>query len=157
MSGAEASRWSVPVELRPARPANQRESHRGTIDLQRPATRTATRLPLWAEIANHAPLLAKTMTDYLDQIAVSSRPGTVSAADLSLRVFASHLLAVDPSCDAVNKIARHHIESYKLALASRPGKLPDRPVAVATIRSPPTSSSSGSPCSDLLRPCSSAI
>ena len=134
MSGAEASRWSVPVELRPARPANQRESHRGTIDLQRPATRTATRLPLWAEIANHAPLLAKTMTDYLDQIAVSSRPGTVSAADLSLRVFASHLLAVDPSCDAVNKIARHHIESYKLALASRPGKLPDRPVAVATIR-----------------------
>jgi len=74
------------------------------------------------------------MTDYLNQIAISSRPGTVSAADLSLRTFAAHLLEVDPSYDAVGKIARHHIESYKLALASRPGRDPGRAMAVATIR-----------------------
>jgi integrase len=74
------------------------------------------------------------MTSYLDQIAISSRPGTVSAADLTLRTFAAHLLEVDPSCDAVDKIARHHIESYKLALAARPGRDLEQPIAVATIR-----------------------
>ena len=51
------------------------------------------------------------MTSYLDQIAVSSRPGTVEAADLALRVFCDHLIEVDPSCDSVAGIGRHHIES----------------------------------------------
>ncbi len=134
MSGAAAPRRTVPLELRPARPAAKPKSHRGTIDLPLPATRSATRLPAWAEIAGRAPELATTMTDYLEQIAVSSRPGTVEAADLALRTFAAHLGAVDPSCDAVRTIGRHHIESYKLALATRPGKDPDRSIAVATIR-----------------------
>ena len=31
-------------------------------------------------------------------------------------------------------IGRHHIESYKLALAKRPGKDPGKPASVATIR-----------------------
>jgi len=74
------------------------------------------------------------MTSYLDQIAVSSRPGTVEAADLALRVFCDHLIEVDPSCDSVAGIGRHHIESYKLALAKRPGKGPGKPASVATIR-----------------------
>src|ERR1700733_4489563 len=134
MSGAAAERRSVPVQLRPARPTRKRESNRGTIDLPLPKTRKSNRLPTWAEITGHLPQLAATMTDYLDQIAISSRPGTVSAADLSLRTFAAHLLDVYPSCDAVGKIARHHIESYKLALSSRPGRDAGRPVAVATIR-----------------------
>ena len=81
-----------------------------------------------------APRIASTMTSYLDQIAVSSRPGTVEAANLALRVFCDHLIEVDPTCDAVAGIGRHHIESYKLALAKRPGKDPGKPASVATIR-----------------------
>ncbi len=73
------------------------------------------------------------MRSYLAQIAVSSRPGTVEAADLALRVFAEHVVEVDSSCDSVAAIERHHIESYKLALSARPGKL-DKPASVATIR-----------------------
>jgi integrase len=134
MSGVPAARRSVPVELRPARPTKIRKSHRGTIDLPSPKTQRSTRLPTWQEITGHSPQLSATMTAYLEQIAISSRPGTVSAADLTLRTFAAHLLEVDPSCDAVAKIARHHIESYKLSLASRQGMDPGRSMAVATIR-----------------------
>jgi len=78
--------------------------------------------------------MAATMTEYLAQIAVSSRPGTVSAADLSLRCFAEHVLEVDPACVCVADVTRRHVESYKLALAARPGKVAGKPVAVATVR-----------------------
>jgi integrase len=73
------------------------------------------------------------MKNYLAQIEVSSRPGTVEAADLSLRVFAQHLIETDPSCRRVADVARPHIESFKLALAARPGKRGQR-TSVATIR-----------------------
>ncbi len=89
---------------------------------------------VWPEITAGAPRLAATMTYYLDQIAVSSRPGTVEAADLALRVFAEHVLTTDPDCRCVADISRRHIESYKVALAARPGKRPGKPAAVATIR-----------------------
>ena len=62
------------------------------------------------------------MTAYLDQIAVSSRPGTVDAAALALRQFADHLTRSDPACVSVAAVERHHIESFKLALAARPGR-----------------------------------
>ena len=88
----------------------------------------------WAEITARAPRMAATMTEYLAQIAVSSRPGTVSAADLSLRCFAEHVLEVDPACVCVADVTRRHVESYKLALAARPGKVAGKPVAVATVR-----------------------
>ena len=74
------------------------------------------------------------MTQYLAQIAVSSRPGTVEAADLALRVFAGHVVETDPECVRAADVARRHIESYKVALAARPGKNPDTPAAVATVR-----------------------
>jgi len=88
----------------------------------------------WAEITARAPRMAATMTEYLAQIAVSSRPGTVVAADLSLRCFAQHVLEVDPGCVRIADVTRRHVESYKLALAARPGKVAGRPVAVATVR-----------------------
>jgi integrase len=88
----------------------------------------------WPEIAAGAPQLASTMKKYLAQIAVSSRPGTVSAADLALRVFAGHVLETDPECVCAADIARRHIESFKLDLAARPGKNPGQPAAVGTVR-----------------------
>jgi integrase len=74
------------------------------------------------------------MTEYLDQIAVSSRPGTVSAADLALRTFTEHLMEAHPTCRSVKAIGRAQIESYKLALVTRPGKNDESKIAVATIR-----------------------
>ena len=78
--------------------------------------------PTWPEIAARAPGLASTMAKYLAQIAVSSRPGTVEAADLALRVLAGHLVEADVPCVRVADVARSHIESFKLALAARPGR-----------------------------------
>ena len=62
------------------------------------------------------------MTAYLDQIAVSSRPSTVECAALALRQFADHLTDDDPACVSVAAVERRHIESFKLALAARPGR-----------------------------------
>jgi integrase len=87
----------------------------------------------WEEIAARADLLTSTMKNYLAQLAVSSRPGTVEAADLALRVFAGHLLETDPDCLCVADVSRRHIESFKLALAARPGKNPGQRSSVATI------------------------
>ena len=62
------------------------------------------------------------MRSYLDQLTVSSRPSTVAAASLALRHLAAHLTETDLTCKSVAAIERRHIESYKVALAARPGK-----------------------------------
>jgi integrase len=87
----------------------------------------------WAEITRRAPQMAATMQDYLDQLAVSSRPSTVEAAALCLRHLAEHVTTTDPGCRSVAAIERYHIESYKLALAARPGKRGSR-LSPQTIR-----------------------
>jgi site-specific recombinase XerD len=76
----------------------------------------------WKEIALRAPQMAETMTAYLQQLSVSSRPGTVEAASLALRQFATHLTRTDPVCVSVAAIERRHIESFKVALAARLGR-----------------------------------
>jgi hypothetical protein len=72
------------------------------------------------------------MTGYLDQLTVSSRPRTVEAASWARRLFATHLVRADPACTAVAMVERRHVESYKLALAARPGR--HGTVSLATIR-----------------------
>ncbi len=76
----------------------------------------------WEAIARRAPQMATTMHAYLDQLAVSSRPSTVEATALALRHLAEHITETHPECTSVAAIERRHIESYKLALAARPGK-----------------------------------
>jgi integrase len=76
----------------------------------------------WEEIAELAPQVAATMTAYLEQIAVSSRPGTVDAAALALRQFATHVTRTDPACASVAAVERRHVESFKVALAARSGR-----------------------------------
>ncbi len=88
----------------------------------------------WAEITRRAPRMATTMQDYLDQLAVSSRPSTVQAAALALRHLAEHITQTYPDCTSVAAIERRHIESYKLALAARPGKRDNKTVSAQTIR-----------------------
>ncbi len=76
----------------------------------------------WEAIARRAPQMATTMHAYLEQLAVSSRPSTVEATALALRHLAEHITETHPECTSVAAIERRHIESYKLALAARPGK-----------------------------------
>src|SRR4051794_21774068 len=78
--------------------------------------------PGWDELAERIPQVVATMTAYLDQLAVSSRPATVDATSLALRQFADHLTMCDPACRRVAEIERRHIESFKLALAARSGR-----------------------------------
>ena len=73
------------------------------------------------------------MKKYLAQMAVSSRPGTVEAADLALRVFAGHLVETDP--DASAWPTSPATTSSRSSSPWRPGPAsPGQPAAVATIR-----------------------
>ena len=63
-----------------------------------------------------------TMARYLDQLAVSARPGTVVAVDLTLRQFAGCVTATDPTCRTMAQVTRRHFEDYKRWLAQRPGR-----------------------------------
>jgi site-specific recombinase XerD len=76
----------------------------------------------WEQIAEQAPVMAATMCAYLEQLTVSHRPSSVDAAALALRHLAAHLISVDPPCLSVGQVQRNHIQSYKLALKSRPGR-----------------------------------
>ena len=87
----------------------------------------------WAEVAARAPRMAATMASYLDQLEVSSRPNTVSAVDLALRLFAHRVTTADPSCVTVADIGRPHIEDFKCWQAARPGK-GGKPLSTTTIR-----------------------
>jgi len=78
--------------------------------------------------------MVATMQVYLDQLSVSSRPSTVDAASLALRHLVAHITETDPVCRTVAAIERRHVESYKLALAARPGKRGNTTVSAQTIR-----------------------
>ncbi len=66
--------------------------------------------------------MAATMARYLDQLAVSARPATVVAVDLTLRQFAHCVTVADPTCRAMTAVTRSHFEDYKRWLARRPGR-----------------------------------
>jgi hypothetical protein len=53
--------------------------------------------PLWAPVQTAAPTLAATCRFYVDQIGVSARPATTTAADRNLRYFADWLIVNDPT------------------------------------------------------------
>jgi len=87
----------------------------------------------WEEIAARAPRMAATMASYLDQLAVSSRPATVDAVDIALRLFAGRVTEADPTCVSVAGIGRPHIEDFKRWQAARPGR-GGKPLSTTTIR-----------------------
>ena len=79
-------------------------------------------LATWDEIEASAPVLAATMRRYLQQIACSLRPGSVTGVELGLRAFAGFLLEAHPEVSTVAAVTRGHIEAYKPWLAARPGQ-----------------------------------
>jgi integrase len=87
-----------------------------------PPSRRRRKEVTWTELAVRAPQMALTMNRFLEQLAVSARPGTVDAYSLALRFFAGRVTTADPSCVRVATIGRTHVEDYKRWLAQRPGK-----------------------------------
>ncbi len=87
----------------------------------------------WAAIEAHAPAMAVTCGNYLDQVSVSLRPSTVASIDGALRLFCSWLIRHDPAVVTVAGIARTHVEDYKLVLA-RSETSRGTPLKPATIR-----------------------
>ena len=77
-------------------------------------------LATWDQIEAPAPVLAATMRRYLQQIACSLRPGSVTGVELGLRSFAGFLLEAHPEVTTVAAVTRTHIEAYKPWLAARP-------------------------------------
>lgn len=92
----------------------------------------ASRASRWEPLETAVPLLAATMLRYLDQIALSLRPGTVGQADTSLRAFAGWLTDHHPEVDTVPAIRRVHVEGYKIWLHRQDG-YQGRKFSAATI------------------------
>lgn len=85
----------------------------------------------WPSLNERTPVLTGTMRRYLDQLAVSLRPGSVAAIDTTMRLFAGFVADHDPSVVGAADVARPHIEAFKLWTAARPGRR-GRPVATNT-------------------------
>jgi integrase len=92
--------------------------------------RSSQRAAQWAPIPT---TMASTMHGYLEQIALSLRPGTVANAEATLREFATFVIDHDPALACVAEVTRSHIEAYKLWLSKRPGRL-GAPLHRHTIR-----------------------
>jgi len=74
----------------------------------------------WAELSARVPQLAATMRRYLVQLTTFLAPGSVDAADMTLRQLAGWLAGYT-EVTVVADIARSHCEDYKVWLAARPG------------------------------------
>jgi site-specific recombinase XerD len=83
----------------------------------------ARRSQQWAGVA---PVVATTLRKYLDQIALTLRPSTVTRAEATLREFATFLARRAPEVGRIADVRRSHIEAFKLYLANRPAVRPAR-------------------------------
>ena len=88
----------------------------------------------WDVIAADAPVLAATMGRYLDQIAVSLRPATVTSAEVMLRRFGGWLVSNHPEVNGLVDVERRHIEAFKRFLRTLPGRSGRPPLSDTTIR-----------------------
>ncbi len=88
----------------------------------------------WAVIAATAPVLAETMSRYLDQIAVSLRPATVASGEVMLRRFAGFLTTNYPEIVGLVDVQRRHIEAFKRFLLTLPGRSDQLSLSDTTIR-----------------------
>ena len=72
----------------------------------------------WTRIARQAPKLEATARRYLDQLAVSLRPGTMRSTSTALRLFCAHLVDDHPQITGFGAVGQPEVECYKLALAA---------------------------------------
>jgi integrase len=123
----------TPKVTRARRTANPKPPALKTVAPKGPS-RVPVKEVSWDQVSAPTPQMAATMRRYLDQLAVSARPGTVVATDLALRLLAGHLIDTDDQCRCVAAIERRHIETFKKAMARRPGRKPGTRLSPTTIR-----------------------
>jgi site-specific recombinase XerD len=97
--------------------------HAGVTDelpRKRVMDKASERASQWAEIRAVAPVLADTMTRYIEQVGLSLRPGTTLRHEAVTREFARFVLDRDDNVGAAADVKRRHVEDYKVWLAQRP-------------------------------------
>ena len=70
----------------------------------------------WQDMNAVAPRLASVSARYLDQIALSLRPGSVVAADVALRTFCRYVIEEHPTITSFGTVGRTEIEGFKAHL-----------------------------------------
>ena len=86
----------------------------------------------WDYITERAPVMVATMRRYLAQISISLSTSSVDCIEITLRQFASQVIATsDVVC--VRDIDRSHIETYKTWLATRSGYRKNTKISKTTI------------------------
>jgi site-specific recombinase XerD len=98
--------------------------HLGQIDaapakgaVKAATARTARKRAAWTQIP---PVMATTMRNYIEQLALTQEAATTIRNEAGLRELATFLLTAAPAVLCVADIRRSHIEAYKLWLATRP-------------------------------------
>ena len=97
--------------------------HAGVTDelpRKRVMNKASERAAQWADIRAVAPVLADTMTRYVEQVGLSLRPGTTRRHEAVTREFARFVLDRDNTVLAAADVRRRHVEDYKSWLAERP-------------------------------------
>jgi site-specific recombinase XerD len=74
---------------------------------------------VWAGIAQRAPVLAGTVTGYVDHLSARLAPRSVAAAEVSLRDFSLHVLTTDPSCRAARDVTASQVATWCAELAEQ--------------------------------------
>jgi site-specific recombinase XerD len=74
---------------------------------------------VWAGIAQRAPVLAETVTGYVDHLSARLAPRSVAAAEVSLRDFSLHVLMTDPSCRAARDVTASQVATWCAELAEQ--------------------------------------
>ena len=105
--------------------------HRGPAPLRR--TRDGNRKPDWDALNVDVPVLAATMSRYLNQLKVSLRPGSVETIDTTLRLFGRFIADNHPEVTAASDLTRVHIEAFKPWLVARPGRKGQEHLTPTTI------------------------
>lgn len=106
--------------------------HADRLDTYRhPSRRPPVSITGWAAVA---PALADTGRRYVAQVKLSLRPSTVKAIDHDLREFGTWLSGRYPEVAGCADLERHHIEAYKVWLATAPRCRTGKPLNRVSIK-----------------------
>jgi integrase len=93
-----------------------------SVPRRRTPDKASERAAEWDRIAARAPRIAETAARYLEQIALTLRPGTVRGCESVLREFASFVIDHGHGHETWAHIKRADVEAYKAWLSQRPAQ-----------------------------------
>ena len=87
----------------------------------------------WAGIDAAASVMAATMLAYLGRLSDELSAASVAAAEVTLRQFAGHVIATDPTCRSVAATGAEHVAAYRAELGQRWASSGERRVLSTTV------------------------